>query len=260
MITLLIDAGNSRLKWALLSNGQRTAQTSQQHAPHKPPEATLTHLTNLLENIRPQQLIMVHVFGQNFSETVQQLCHCYHCCYAPIMSHSPAYGLTLAYPEAEQLGADRFVGLLAARKLAPKQAAIIVDCGTAVTIDVLRAHGEHLGGLILPGLNMMSEALTRRTEASHMIEPIMEPVNLLNNNTRQAMGSGCVLGLASALEGICQQILLQLSEPSRIILCGGDAEYLHPQINLEHSVNPDALMDGLHYIAEQKEEQTCQSC
>lgn len=260
MTTLLVDAGNSRLKWALLSNGQRTAQTARQHAPSQPSAATLEYLHRLLKQTSPKQLLMVHVFGQKFSHAVQQLCKDYHCSYKPIVSHSPAYGLTLAYPKAEHLGADRFVGLLAARKLAPQQATIIIDCGTAVTIDVLRANGEHLGGLILPGLNMMSEALTQRTEASHMIEPIMEPVSLLSNNTRQAMGSGCVLGLASAVDGICQRLLPQLAEPCHIILCGGDAEHLHDHITVKHSVNADALMAGLHYIAEQEEERACRSC
>ncbi|PID49306.1 MAG: hypothetical protein CR991_07090 [Proteobacteria bacterium] len=258
---LLSDIGNSRLKWSWLDNadnGIRTPQQTIAHGTQAASEAALFHLHQLLQDHDPvQQLILVHVLGEAFTEAVHTLCQQQGCDLIVVNSQSTAYGIRLAYPNPAHFGADRFVGLLATRQLAVDQAAIIVDSGTALTIDAIKRNGEHQGGLILPGLALMCDALSQRTEARHMIEPLLEPITLFANNTRQAMGSGCLQGLAQAVQGICQRMQRELAEETQVILCGGDAERLYNLLEINARLRPDALMDGLHYVAKQEKIRSC---
>lgn len=254
---LLIDAGNSRLKWASLSQGQRSPQQALAYGESAPQAGALQHLQLLLSQQAIEHIVLVHVLGHAFTEALESWCAQVAVGLTLVQSRAGAYGIEVAYPNPAQFGADRFVGLLAARKLLGQQAAIIIDSGTAVTIDAIQADGQHLGGLILPGLQLLSDALIRRTQSAHMSATPFDDPHVFNDNTLQAMGSGCLFSLVGALEGICSRMQAQMFEPARILLCGGDTELLSAHLRLEHQACPDALMDGLQYVAEQD---VCKRC
>lgn len=251
MTTILIDAGNSRLKWALLTAGERSPQQALAYGGHSPQAGALQHLQALLAHYPAvTRVVLVHVLGEAFAHEAQA------CCDLAgrdllLVKSGDAYGVRVAYPNPAHLGADRFVGLLAARRLVPGQAALVIDAGTAVTVDGLYADGTHLGGLILPGLQLLGDVLISRTQAKHMDAALFDNPVVFANNTPQAMGSGCLFALVGALEGICQRMQQQMQEPAGIILCGGDAALLHAHVRFNALLHPDALMDGLHYLAEQ---------
>ena len=252
MTTLLIDAGNSRLKWASLDVGQRSPQQALAYGNHSPPAGALQHLQTLLSQQTVEHIILVHVLGSAFTEALTAFCAQVAVRLSLVQSDAGTYGIEVAYPNPAHFGADRFVGLLAARKLLGAQAVIMIDCGTAVTIDALQADGKHLGGLILPGLQLLSDSLIRRTQAAHMSATPFDDPQVFNDNTLQAMGSGCLFSLVGALEGICARMQAQMSESAQVLLCGGDTELLSKHLRLEHQAYPDALMDGLQYVAEQE--------
>lgn len=251
MTTLLIDAGNSRLKWAYFSKGQRSPQQALGYGEHKPQDGALQHLQTLIAQTTIEKIVLVHVLGNAFTEALATLSAQLALPLTVVQSGLTRYGIELAYPNPAHFGADRWVGLLAARKLFGKQAAIIIDAGTAVTIDALQADGKHLGGVILPGLQLLSDALIRRTQAAHMSATPFDQPKVFNDNTLQGMGGGCLLGLVGALEGIGSRMQAQMAEPAQVLLCGGDAALLSPYLSLAHQAYPDALMVGLQYVAEQ---------
>ncbi|MFZ1342100.1 type III pantothenate kinase [Thiothrix eikelboomii] len=252
MTTLLIDAGNSRLKWASFSKGQRSPQQAWPYGEHLPQTGVLLHLQTLLAQQSVERIILVHVLGAAFTEALEAFCAQQAVGLSVVQAQAGVYGLELAYPNPAQFGVDRFVGLLAARKLLGSQAAILIDCGTAVTVDALQADGKHLGGVILPGLQLLSDALIHRTQAAHMSATPFEQAKVFNNNTLQSMGSGCLLSLVGALEGIGTRMQEQMTEPAQILLCGGDTELLTNHLRLRHLAYPEALMEGLVYVAEQE--------
>ncbi|HMT93595.1 type III pantothenate kinase [uncultured Thiothrix sp.] len=257
MTTLLIDAGNSRLKWASFSQGQRSSQRALAYGEHTPPSGALLHLQTLMAQEAAEKIVLVHVLGSAFTQALEALCMQLAMPLTIVQSRAGAYGIEVAYPNPTNFGADRFVGLLAARKLLGAQAAIMIDAGTAVTIDAIQADGKHLGGVILPGLQLLSDALIRRTQAAHMSATPFDHPKVFNDNTLQGMGSGCLLSLVGALEGICMRMQEQMSEPAQVLLCGGDTTRLSPQLRLAHQACPDALMEGLQYVAEQD---ACKRC
>lgn len=252
MTILLIDAGNSRLKWASFSKGQRSPQYALTYGGYSPQAGALQHLQTLLSQQSVERIILVHVLGAAFTEALEAFCAQQAVGLNVVQSRAGVYGLELAYPNPAQFGADRFVGLLAARKLLGAHAAMLIDCGTAVTIDALQADGKHLGGVILPGLQLLSDALIRRTQATHMSATPFENPKVFNDNTLEGMGSGCLFSLVGAVEGICTRMQEQMTEPAQILLCGGDAELLTHHLRLAHLAYPEALMEGLVYVAEQE--------
>ncbi len=251
--TLLVDIGNTRLKWTILQEGQR----SEQQAIPYPSEAQLDQvaldiISGLLASQKVQRVTLVQVLGNNFAEQLIPLCQLNSCDLTLVQSAVNTYGIKLAYPDPAQFGADRLVGLAAARALADGGAAIIIDCGTAVTIDALLADGTHAGGLITPGLRLLGDALIQRTQAKHMNQSLFDGPQIFAKNTAAAIGSGCLFSLAASIEGICQRMQQQMTTTPLKIICGGDAARVHPLLQGDFRLRPTALMDGLQAIAEYK--------
>lgn len=248
---LLIDAGNTRLKWAWLVDAQRSGQQAESYpADADALDAAQVIIAELLKQSTVQRLVIVHVLGDIFSAGLQQVCRAHHCELALISSAANTYGIKLAYPNPAHLGADRLVGLAAARSLAHNRAAIIIDCGTAVTVDAMTAGSQHLGGLITPGLSLLSDVLIRRTKAKHMDALSFDDPRIFTDNTAAAMGSGCLFSLVGTIEGICQRMQNQMTEQPLKIICGGDAARVHALLHGDFMLRPAALMDGLQAIAE----------
>ncbi|MEZ5535175.1 MAG: type III pantothenate kinase [Thiolinea sp.] len=248
--SLLIDAGNTRLKWATLQAGLRSEQQAESYpAGRRADQAALHIIDQLLSDLAVKRVVLVHVLGDDFSAALQQICQDKACQLTLINSAVSTYGIKLAYPNPAHFGADRLVGLVAARSLAAGRAAIIVDCGTAVTIDGLLADGTHPGGLITPGLGLLSDALIQRTRARHMDSSLFDDPQIFTDNTAAAIGSGCLFSLAAGIEGICQRMQQQMTDKPLKIICGGDAMRIYPLLQDEFVLRPEALMDGLQVIA-----------
>ncbi len=234
--TLLVDAGNTRLKWSWLENGQRSEQQARVY-PDSRDEIVSAQaiLTELLHGGRVRRMIAVHVLGDAFSHGVEQICQSAGCELLLVSGTSRTYGIKLAYPNPAQLGADRLVGLVAARALAEHKAAIIIDCGTAV---------------ITPGLSLLQDVLFRRTKAKHMDTSLVNNPQIFADSTAAAIGSGCLFSLVGTIEGICQRMQDEMTEQPVKIICGGDALRLHEWLLGDFMLRPTALMDGLQAIAE----------
>jgi type III pantothenate kinase len=156
-----------------------------------------------------------------------------------------ACGVTCAYAEPARLGADRWAALLGARGLSAGPC-LVVDAGSALTIDAMTAEGRHLGGWILPGLAMMVGALEARTgdlarfrEASAPALPGGFP-----SDTRPAMEDGARLAAVGAVMAARQQLAAHAGTPPRLFLTGGDAPALRPGLEKAELV-PELVLLGL---------------
>jgi len=253
---LLVDAGNSRLKWAMLDAGKRSQQLAQDYSK----DSAERLLIDLLAEKSVANLILVSVLGELFSKKIQQYCQQHTIELTLIYSQSEAYGVKNSYREPQRLGADRFVGLIAAHHLRPDTHCITISCGTAVTIDAITAQGKHLGGLILPGLQQFSDQLIKKTAL--LTSENTTKISLFSNNTADALTSGSIFGLVEAINGISSRMegeLLKMNHlkgsqqtmnPVQIIICGGDAKIIHPYLSESVQREDDWLMQGLQLIAE----------
>jgi type III pantothenate kinase len=155
-----------------------------------------------------------------------------------VSSQKQGFGVINAYSQPEKLGVDRWLALIAARNFYAIPACV-VDCGTAITIDLIDAHGHHLGGFISAGLALMKKSLAAGTVAlpfSNTQHPL-EPANC----TEAAIYSGTLL----AAVGLIEQVLIKQSPPLTLILTGGDAALIAQHLTIEAIVDFDLVLRGL---------------
>ena len=253
MKSLLVDAGNSSIKWAVLSSGLISIQQKRFYEQETP----LQKFESIVkENKNCNAIILVSVLDDQFSQQAKALAALYSCAFYSVNSQKEIAGITNAYLDPYKLGTDRLVAMVAAYHLInnekeAKQACLVIDAGTATTIDAVDNNGQHLGGLILPGSDLCSRSLLNNTAllSQRSTEKTFSP-NLFSKETTQAISSASIIGLAGAIENICLKMEKEFSTPVQRILCGGNATILLPFMESSYEHQQDLLMQGLKIVAE----------
>lgn len=237
---LLIDIGNTRLKWATGNNpdtliaGEALANNT----------ITTESLKQVWQNIQPPTQVIIAQVGSHLVLTrVQATSATLWPTVTITLAKAEAHNLGLknAYPQPEKLGVDRWLGMLAAY-YRHQQAVCVVACGTAITLDMIDASGQHLGGLITPGLQLMKEALANNT-AKLPLSSDTFPVGLATN-TEAAIYNGTLAAACGLITGTLN------NPPSEklLMLTGGDAELIARVIGRPAVVDPYLVLRGLTLI------------
>lgn len=157
-------------------------------------------------------------------------------------------GLTVTYDPPHAVGADRIANALAALALVPPPL-VVVDLGTATTLDCVDASGAYVGGAIMPGVLLGLQALNEKTAKLPSIA-LRAPLVAVGRNTVASIESGVVLGYAGAVETLVQKVKAELGEPTTVFSTGGHGEVfagLCPSIE-RHL--PELTLDGLRIAHE----------
>jgi type III pantothenate kinase len=162
------------------------------------------------------------------------------------------HGLTNGYLDPKLLGADRWLALIGAWTKA-RSALCVVDAGTAVKVDSVDAGGQHLGGLIVPGIHMMREALMSKTsdiaKAAEHSTPSL--AGILANNTIGAVSRGAVFALAGMADRAAEVIEQSTGVKPKLFITGGDAGMITGTMRSQGEIVPDLVLQGLAVIATQ---------
>jgi type III pantothenate kinase len=155
---------------------------------------------------------------------------------------------SLHYENSQAFGADRIALCAWSRKLFPQQAHIAVDIGTAITFDVLDSKGSYVGGLIMPGLDMMSGALHSRTAQLPLVS-IEKSTNLLGRSTGECIRSGIFWGAVKQIDGLIEEITRYLREQYGedsvgVIATGGNSRLIAGEIKSIDVVDELAVVRG----------------
>jgi type III pantothenate kinase len=141
------------------------------------------------------------------------------------------------------LGTDRLLCCQAAlSKYAPPF--VVIDCGTATTLNVIDASGAFIGGVILPGAVMGIQALAAKTALLHTVS-VSAPESVIGKNTAECMLSGAIYGTAAQLEGLVARIQRELKQDVAVILTGGNAGAILPYTCFPLRYEPNLLLEGL---------------
>ncbi len=155
------------------------------------------------------------------------------------------WGLQIDYDDPARIGVDRLAAAAAAHRAAPAgQAVVVVDAGTALTVDAIDAAGTFRGGVIAPGLRLGLNALSANTSFLPQVE-LAATTPLLGQNTADGLRSGALHGSAALVEGLCTRMAAALDSPVAVFLTGGDGPLLHPHIAAVHTCDPDLVLRGL---------------
>ena len=159
---LLLDAGNSRLKWTWVRRGRLQRGGAVAYTPRRQFDSRLRRL--LRQASGAGRVLVCSVAGADIDRCIRRAARAAQLP-APQFARSVrrAAGVTNAYAEPWRLGVDRWVAMIGARQLFPGEALCLVSVGTALTLDLLAASGRHHGGAIVPGPALMVQTLLERT-------------------------------------------------------------------------------------------------
>jgi type III pantothenate kinase len=236
---LLVDAGNTRVKWALAETG---APAGQWLAHGAVAHAGLDTLRAAWEGGAVARAVVSNVAGPDLRARLDALLPAANVEW--FAAGARRAGVSNRYRNPSQLGCDRFAAAIGARLLAPGRALVVATCGTATTVDALTAAGVFIGGMILPGLGLMASSLARNTAQLPQMAPGAAPPTLFADNTGDAILSGCLSAQAGAIERAVAGHHADLC-----IVSGGAAPYVAPSLKIAHRIVDNIVLVGLHAAA-----------
>ena len=248
MSSLLVDIGNTRVKWAVL----RGTRLGRIHAiAHGAGDAA--HIGALVRAAPKDvdRVVAVNVAPESLArELTRALRARFGLSPEFVSSTRRAFGVVNGYKEVWRLGADRWVSVIGARSMAPDRAVIIANVGTALTVDLLTADGRHRGGAIVPGPSTMVESLLRGT---HGIRRRAQGVRarerrLFAADTASALASGSVFAAAAFIDRAVAEATTPDDAPL-LMLTGGGATRIRPLLLSAAEVMPDLVLRGLACFA-----------
>lgn len=152
------------------------------------------------------------------------------------------------YADAQSLGIDRWLAVLAVRERTPPgQPALVVDAGTAITVDLLTADGCHGGGYILPGLQLQLDALARHTQRVQVGQPCWTQTGL-GQTTAECVSYGVLASVVGAIRQASEAAQRQTGQAPALWLTGGDAALLAAQLPAAH-VDTGLVLSGMRAAA-----------
>jgi type III pantothenate kinase len=238
---LLLDIGNTRLKWALLADGK----LGQQHALVYRPESLPAELEQAWSALPPPRAVyLVSVAASVITQGVQDwAARRWGCRVVNLQSTGRNGGVVNGYTRPERLGVDRWMAMIGAYRLVGS-ALCVIDCGTALTCDAIDSHGNHLGGVIAPGQEMMRRALLHNT-AGIAVAEVAARVTDWGQDTTGCVVAGTVQATVGLIERMVTKLQSQLGVPVTAILTGGDAEQLLPLLSFPCRYEADLVLQGI---------------
>lgn len=239
--SLLLDIGNTRIKWGVWRGAALDETGALIHADVERRDAWG------LPDFSPARVIACSVARRPLYDRVRnELEHRYGVELERVRSESETAGVRCGYGDPARLGADRWMAVLAASRYT-RADALVVDAGTAVTIDAVDADMQHLGGYIVPGLRLMERSLVGETGEIHVHhDDESEPG--LGRSTEAAVRGGAMTAVCGAIERTTIEFgRIRGSRLSResIILTGGDGPRIAAALGLNDRVRPHLVMEGI---------------
>ena len=245
---LLVDIGNTRIKWALL----RGRRLGRQRALAYEGWTAGDFARRIFANTAPvARVIVSSVAGTRVETELRAAVRSrLRCPVEFVKSVRRRAGVLTRYHEPWRLGVDRFVAAIAAHDLARGRAACVISAGTAVTVDLIDPHGVHLGGLILPGPQLMVRSLLERTSGiQRRARGGAGRRELFARTTRAAIGQGAIYAVAAAADRAVEQARRQLHREPMVLLTGGAAPDLRRDLRSPHTDVPDLVLRGVALYA-----------
>jgi type III pantothenate kinase len=246
---LLVDVGNTRAKWAVLADGRLSGSGAVLH--RGVPAADWVHG---LEGASAgcERILVSNVAGPAVAHAIGEWALSHHG-FRPefVRATREAGGIRNVYEHPEALGPDRWCGMIGAWRRV-RGPLVCIAAGTAMTIDAVDTAGTHLGGLIVPGHDLMIDSLLRRTSDIAPAAQLAPPAGsgMLGRNTAAAIELGASHALAALALRSIDWVSRLVGTPPRVFLGGGDATRIEPLLGVGVELASGLVLEGLAAIAE----------
>ncbi len=264
-MNLLLDIGNSRIKWLFHDHTENVFYSSgAMHHDKSDMQALFYEYWSNLDC--PDKVLVSNVSGQHIADNLDVWIKKEWKIEAEyVKTEAFSHGVHNAYSDYSKLGVDRWMVIIAAwlRYRRHEEAICVVDCGTATTIDGISESGQHLGGFIIPGHTVMQEILINNTSDIKMAKNILtrkilrketspgktlSPVNF-SSSTEEGVNSGCYLATISLIDSVVTSMQDDSGKQVNCIITGGDAEFVVEQLAGKFEYQPKLVLHGLAMLS-----------
>ncbi len=238
---IVVDIGNTSIHWGIEKNGRIINDFKIPTS-----KATYKRIKEILKKFPKQETIICSVVPRItslFKKAKKDIKIVGENIKVPIISHY----------NSKQIGQDRLVGVFCARKILPS-VRIVIDFGTAITLDILSSKGEYLGGLIFPGVKLSYESLSQKCALLPKKPEIKSTSILIPKNTQDSINKGIIEGIAFAVNALVEKyrriLNLRFLDKSNIIITGGEAVYILKKLKFPYVYCPLLVLKGLIFLGE----------
>jgi type III pantothenate kinase len=248
MMWLLIDAGNTRIKWAVFDPNRAGQLGGWLHA------GSITH-QELAQGAAPwmvhhiERALVANVAGATLQTQLADVLQTQGMGVEWFIAQAALAGVVNRYQAPAQLGCDRFAAAIGAHALIPDQHVIVATCGTATTIDAVSAQGDFIGGMIAPGLQVMAQSLTKNTAQLPHVQNESWLTAHFATHTEGAILSGCLAAQVGAIEHAVARFSALTetasAQPPLCILSGGAAQFIAPSLRTPYRLIDNLVLIGL---------------
>ncbi len=258
---LLIDIGNTRIKWARLQGGRLGPQQAAIHSDWGVEDyagrvigrARGRGAAELRARDGVERIVVASVAGAQVNKTLTLAARMAAVPMPEFIRSAPrAAGVVIGYEDPWRLGVDRFVSVVAAHHLFKGEAACVVGIGTAMTIDLVGADGRHWGGAIIPAPNLMVETLLKNTNGIRRRAQggTKRATSLFGRSTRAAIVEGARYAAAAAIDRAVSEARAVVGRAPVLVLTGGEAPSVQPLVSTAAESVPDLVLRGLAVLAQ----------
>lgn len=234
---VLLDIGNSRAKYCIVNKGQRNRPQAIQAN-----QLSKAFLSDNFTGVT--RLLVASVCREEVTDTIKVWCQTHQVSYQRVISEKIKNRVVSGYTNPSQLGVDRWLTLIGAAELFPNCNILIVDTGTATTVDFLLATGLHQGGWILPGINTIVTSVLANTIQVNA-KPLEAASTVFGVNTSENVHNAAWASTVATIDLATRQIEKQGHSLNHIIMTGGNASILSPMLSQPNKVIDDLVFCGL---------------
>lgn len=246
MRALLVDIGNSRIKWAWLKDGRLGKAQAAEYSGWRARDFARRVIGSrrdvarvLVSNVAADEISDALAAGARVAGAPEP---------ERVSTRRRACGVTVAYIDPWRLGVDRLLGMIAAHRRFAGRPVVTVAVGTAMTIDLVGDDGKHWGGAIIPAPQLMVSSLLENTSGirrrAHGGASGKGPA-LFGRSTRAAVEQGARFAAAAAVDRAVSEARVLVGQRPALVLTGGGASGLRPLIHTPSLLVPDLVLEGL---------------
>jgi len=247
---LTVDIGNTRVKWVLYKDLLVVSDGVFVYTPDTFSEAVV----NAGMPLKDVEVIISNVAGAHVERQLTGILDASGCKkYVYAQTQREQCGVTNAYDDFSRLGVDRWLAMVAGfnhQERLPEESVCVIDCGTAVTLDVVDNEGCHLGGVIAPGFRLMQSVLKRKASDINGLDEYTAVENLcLAKSTEGAVHQGCAQLLVGGLDRMIARYSDEQKNKMRIIVTGGDGAWVAKLLAADVQFESLLVNNGLWYAS-----------
>jgi type III pantothenate kinase len=245
---LVIDVGNTRIKWASLNGTRLGKRQAAVHSGWSPADFT----RRLFRSARPERALVSSVAAPKVKEALAAAARRADVEAQFIRTPRRAGGVTVGYLEPWRLGVDRFVAAVGAHQVFPGIPVCVVGVGTAMTIDLIEGDGHHRGGVIIPSPRLMVDTLYARTYGIRRRARGGSPgeAGLIGRSTRAGVVQGSRYAAAALIDRLVEEAQPLVARKPLVVLTGGEVAAVRPLVRSPWVVVPDLVLRGLAVLAQ----------